>query len=268
MLQKPASDRVPARLPSVARAAASPTAIVLAGAGVAVGEAAHLGLAATVVLGAVGYGGKVTWAWVHRRLALRRRARRRLARIDPWSVPDPWRTFTTRALDARKRARKLARDCASGPVGAYLAEAAAQVDAAVEEQWRLARSGAALAGPPGGVQKVSGELSQVQADLVRAVGADRVVLARREDALASELRSLRRTEAVSGEVAAQLAGLCSQLEGMVAAAAELVVSAGTSGADLGLVTSGLTALAQALGETRRPVGAPSSEAAPPGFPTS
>ncbi len=99
MLEKPPDNR----LPSVARAAASPTAIVLAGAGVAIGEAAHLGLAVALVFGGAGYGARVAWAAVRRRRALRRRARRHLARIDPWSVPEPWRGYTARALDARKR---------------------------------------------------------------------------------------------------------------------------------------------------------------------
>ena len=61
------------RLPTVAQAAASPTAIVLAGAGVAVGELAHLGLVVALVFGGVAYGARVGYAAVHRRLALRGR---------------------------------------------------------------------------------------------------------------------------------------------------------------------------------------------------
>ena len=196
MLEKPPDNR----LPSVARAAASPTAIVLAGAGVAVGEAAHLGLIVALVLGGVGYGARVAWAAVHRRLVLQRRARRHLARVDPWSVPAPWRGYTARALDARKRLRQLARDCPPGPVAGYLANAVTKVDAAVDEHWALARSGAALAEPAGRVEKVAEELAQVQADLNRAQGADQAHLASQADVLASELRSLRNTEAVSAQI--------------------------------------------------------------------
>ena len=50
------------RLPTVAQAAASPTAIVLAGAGVAVGELAHLGIVVAVVFGGVAYGARVGYA--------------------------------------------------------------------------------------------------------------------------------------------------------------------------------------------------------------
>ena len=133
MLEK-SSD---SRLPSVARAAASPTAIVLAGGGVAIGVAAHLGVAVTILLGAAGYGARVGWAAVRRRTALRKRAERHRARIDPWSVPEPWRGYTNRALDARKRYRQLVRDCPPGPVADYLTGATARVDAAVEEHWAL-----------------------------------------------------------------------------------------------------------------------------------
>ncbi len=165
MLEKPPDNN---RLPSVARAAASPTAIVLAGAGVAIGVAAHLGVVVVVVLGAAGYGARVGWAVIRRRTALRKRAERRLARIDPWSVPEPWRGYTVRALDARKRYHQLAGDCPPGPMADYLAGAAATMDNAVEEQWTLARSGASMAGPTGRADKVAQELDQVHTALSRA----------------------------------------------------------------------------------------------------
>jgi hypothetical protein len=224
---------------------------VLAGAGVGVGEAAHLGLVVVVVLGAGGYGARVAWAAVHRRVLLRRRARRHLARIDPWSVPEPWRGYTVRMLDARKRLRQLARDCPPGPVAGYLTNAVARVDAAVEEQWALARSGAALVEPAGRADKVTHDLTQVQADMQRRQGADRANLASREDALASELRSLRHTETVSAQISSQLAGICAQLEGLVAAAGQLVSTAGEAGADLNALSSELASLAGALDEARR-----------------
>ena len=154
-------------MPTVAQAAASPTAIVLAGAGVAVGELAHLGLVVAIVFGGVAYGARVAYAAVHRRLALQGRARRRLARIDPWSVPEPWRSYTTRALEARKRYRQLAADCPPGPVADYLANSVAKVDAATEEHWALAKSGAGLVDPPGRTERAAKSLEEVQAELLR-----------------------------------------------------------------------------------------------------
>lgn len=249
MLEKPAPEAK--RLPSVARAAASPTAIVLAGAGVVVGEVAHLGLAIAIVLGAVGYGGRLAWAAGHRQVVLRDRVRRHRARIDPWSVPEPWRGYTARALEARKRLRQLAGDCPPGLVADYLGSAVSKVDAAVDEQWALARSGAALAGPPGRLEKVAQDLAQVQAQLRRTEGAGRSALTTREEALASELRSLRHTEAVSAEISSQLAALSAQLEGLVAAAGQLMGAAGVAGADLGGLSSELASLTGALDEARR-----------------
>jgi hypothetical protein len=239
------------RLPSVGRAAASPTAIVLAGAGAAIGVAAHLGIAVAIVLGAAGYGARVGWAAVHRRIALRKREDRRLSRIDPWSVPEPWRGYTARALDARKRFRQLTSDCPAGPVADYLASAGARVDIAVEEHWALARSGASLDGPPGRGAKVGEELSQVQSALSRTGGADRSQLESREAALASELRSLRRMETASTQLAARLAALTAQLESLVADAGQLVASTGEAAADLTSLSSELTSLSSALDETKR-----------------
>ena len=239
------------RLPSVGRAAASPTAIVLAGAGVAIGEAAHLGLAVALVLGAAGYGGRLAWAAVHRRVARRGRAGRRAVRVDPWSVPEPWRGYATRALDARKAFRQLSRDCPPGPMADYLVASAAKVDAAVQEQWALARSGAALMGAPGRPQKVADELRDAQRALAQVSGADRAPIEVKESALASELRSLRQMETVTNEVSSRLAGLVGQLEAVVAAAGELVAGAGVSGADLSTLSAELASLNNALTEARR-----------------
>ncbi len=247
MLEKPPDNN---RLPSVARAAASPTAIVLAGAGVAIGVAAHLGVAVVVVLGAAGYGARVGWAAIRRRSALRKRAERRLARIDPWSVPEPWRGYTARALDARKRYHQLAGDCPPGTMADYLTGAVATVDKAVEEQWALARSGASMVGPAGRADNVAQELDQVHTALSRAGGAERAQLESREASLASELRSLRRTESVSSALSARLSELSTQLEGVVASAGELVAGAGAAGTDVSLLASELAALSQAMNEAR------------------
>jgi hypothetical protein len=148
-------------------------------------------------------------------------------------------------------------------VADYLSHALAQVESAVEEYWALARSGAALAGSPGRSQKVAQELDAAQTVAAAAQGADRAVVESGEDALASELRSLRHLDSVATQVSAQLSTLSGQLEGLVAAAGELVVSAGIPGADLSLVSSQLTSLARALEETRRILPAPA-----PGEPAS
>lgn len=237
-------------MPTVARAAASPAAVVLAGAGVAIGEAAHLGLPVAIVLGAVGYGGRVAWAAVRRRLARRDRARRRPARVDPWAVPEPWRRYTVRSLDARKTFRQLSKDCPPGPVSDHLAGALPKVEGAVADQWALARSGAALSGAPGRPQKVADELREAQHALAQVSGADRGPLEVRESALASQLRSLRQMEAVGTEISARVSALVSQLESVVAMAGELVAATGQPGADLASLSAELNSLIRAMDEAK------------------
>ena len=247
MLEKPPDNN---RLPSVARAAASPTAIVLAGAGVAIGVAAHLGVAVAVVLGAAGYGARLGWAAIRRRSALRKRADRRVERIDPWSVPEPWRGYTARALDARKRYRQLARGCPPGVVADYLAGTIGKVDSAVEQEWALARSGASLSGPPGRADQLARELDQAHASLSTVGAGDREQLESREAALASELRSLRRMGTVSAQLSARLSELSAQLEEVVASSGQLVAGAGGAGDDLSSLSSELESLTKALDEAR------------------
>lgn len=246
MLQK----RPDARLPSVARAAASPTAVVMAGVGVALGEAAHWGLPVAIVLGAVGYGGRLAWAAVHRQMALRGRRGRRSSRVDPWSVGEPWRAYMVRALDARKSFRQLSNECPPGPVADYLSASLPKLDAAVHDQWSLARSGAALSGAPGRPQKVADELEEAQRALRHVSGADRRQLEVKESALASQLRSLRQMEAVGTEISARLSALVSQLESVVASAGELVATASASGAGLYALSAELDALVRALDEAK------------------
>jgi hypothetical protein len=258
VLEKPPDNN---QLPSVTRAAASPTAIVLAGAGVAIGLAAGLGIPVALVLGAAGYGARVGWAAIRRRSALRKRAERRLARIDPWSLPEPWRSYTARALDARKRYHQLARDCPPGTVADYLAGSITKVDGAVEEEWALARSGTSMAGPAGRADQLAQELDRVHVALSRADGADRPPLESREAALASELRSLRQSEAVSAQLSARLAELSAQMEGVVASSGQLVAAAGVAGGDLSSLSSELASLSKALDEARGIMAA-----APPGSP--
>ena len=244
----------PPRLPrSVARAAASPSAIVLAGAGVAVGEIAHLGLAVTIVLGAVSYAARLAWAALRPRRARYRAARRRLqaTRVDPWSVPEPWRGFARRALDARKQLSDLAGGCRPGPVADQLQEAASKSARSVQDLWQLARSGATLSGPVGRTDKVAQKLQAVQASLAGAEGSRQPELRAQEAALASELRSSRRLDEVASQMADRLAGLCSQLEGLVATAGQLALNTGRAGTELDDLSLQLSTLNDALADAAR-----------------
>lgn len=257
MLQK----RPDRRLPSASRAAASPSAVVLAGAGVVVGEVAHLGLLVAVLLGAAGYGGRVAWAAAHRRLLLKRGSANRSSRVDPWSVPEPWRGYSVRAIEAKKAFLQLSKDCPPGPVADYLAANKVRVESAVQGQWALARSGAALSVPSGRLSKVAAELVSTQDELARATGADHGPLEVKEAALASQLRSLRDAESVGTEISSHLAGMVAQLEGVIASAARLVANAEASAPDLADLSSQLSSLNSALNEAKRimPAGTASTD---------
>ena len=116
-----------------------------------------------------------------------------------------------------------------------------------------------MAGPAGRANQLAEELDQVHLALSRAEGADRAPLESREATLASELRSLRQSEAVSAQLSARLSELCAQLEAVVASSGQLVAGAGAAGPDLSSLASELTSLSKALDEARGIMAA-----APPG----
>jgi hypothetical protein len=172
MRERPAEKRVP----SVRRAAGSPAAIVLAGAGVAAGELAHLGNGVAIVLGLAGYGARLGWESLRRRAVQRRRALR--DRIDPWSLPEPWRGQVARSLDARKQFCLLVGSLPPGPISGTLAAATGTVEEAVAEHWALAKGAAAFAGEVAPEERVTELLSTVPGRLEAVVmAAGRVVSA-------------------------------------------------------------------------------------------
>ena len=167
-----------------------------------------------------------------------------------------WRSYTTRALEARKRYRQLAADCPPGPVADYLANSVAKVDAATEEHWALAKSGAGLVDPPGRTERAAKALEEVQAEPAGGPRCQPCPLESREGELASQLRSFRHLESVSAQISNHLSELSAQLEGVVASAGELVASAGAAGADLSTLSSELSSLTGALDEARRIMAGP------------
>jgi hypothetical protein len=244
------------RLPSVARAAASPSAIVAAGAGVAVGEAAHLGLPVAAALGVAAYGARLGWAYMRRRSLRRSRALRREARVDPWAVPEPWRSLTARALRARAQLQQFARDCPPGPLADQVSRAGAMAAAAVEEQWGMARTGASLA-PGDRLQQVASALEDVQSALGAGAGAgagarpDRTALQGREELLAAELRSLHGAQQAADELSGRLSALVEELEQLATMCGRLLASPGPAAEALDALTSAVGSLVSAMDEARR-----------------
>src|ERR1700722_19916527 len=160
-------ERLPpaARSRTLARAATSPTAIVLTGAGVAIGVAAH-SIIRAVVLGACGRAGRMAVALA--RSARRERVRRpRPDVIDPWAVPEPWRQFVKDAQSAQNRFAQTLDRWPEGPLHDRLALVQIRVAEGANEVWQVAKQGAALA-------SASSESHRLQlSEQIQAVQAER-----------------------------------------------------------------------------------------------
>ncbi len=254
---------------AVARAAVSPSAIVLALAGVGIGL-----LAQSIVLAVVlGVG-----AWLARLAFAALRARRKGRRlptvtIDPYAVPEPWRQYVRQALTARQRFDAALATWASGPLRDRLLTLQPRLWEGVNEVWLVAQRGAALGGTVAGrgqpsVAALSGELRQVQAERQRTPSSERQqTLARTEEAIAAQLRAAHRTEEAKGEVQDRLRLLTARLDEAVTQLLELGLQQGggpvegSAEAATGSVDALLDDIA-ALHEGLREAGAASSGADP------
>ena len=213
---------------AVRRAAVSPSALVLAAAGVGIGL-----LAQSVVLAVVlGVG-----AWFARLVFAALRARRRRPRlpavtIDPYAVPEPWRQYVRQAQSAQQRFDSSVATWSAGPLRDRLIQLQPRLAAGVNEVWVVAQRGAALGGTAAGsghlsvaqpsVVQLSTELRRVQAEQQRTRGSDRQqALARSEEAIAAQLRAAHRTEEAKNEVLDRLRLLTARLDEAVTQLLEL-----------------------------------------------
>jgi hypothetical protein len=222
----------------------SPSALVLAGAGTAVGLVAGL-----PILGAVGVGA-AAWA---ARVALACPKRPARPRIDPDSLREPWRAFVRGAMQARARFDRSVATMEPGPLRDRLALTGERVRTGVEESWRIAQRGdqieLALAGLD--VDGCRRELATLQASGETGLAADRTA-----EALQAQLASADRMEQVVRDARDRLRMMDARLDELVARAAEVSISAGDTTDPLlagdveGLVQE-MEALRLALEETRR-----------------
>jgi hypothetical protein len=193
----------------------SPTAIVVTAAGFLIGLAAE-SLTLAVVLAVV--------AWLGRMVVAIARTRRRLplVEIDPIAVSEPWRQYVRQALAARQRFDQAVSQWPDGPLKERLVMLAPRLGRATEEVWTVAQQGAALDGTVRGVStgavrpsidELSAELRRVQAERQQTSAPERqATLARSEDAIAGQLRAVRRSEAARAEVLDRLRLLTAQLD--------------------------------------------------------
>jgi hypothetical protein len=249
----------------VSHAITAPSSILTFGAATAVGIVAGLAVPAAFVLGAAAYGAKVL-------LAVPRKAKRRL--IDPFGVNEPWRRFVSDALKARARFDQAIGTMKPGPLRESLDDIGDRLQDAVDECWRVACRGQAVAEARSliNVEGTRYELSQMQERAPEPEAASSTIAGTAE-ALQAQVASAERMDRLLVDTVDRLRLLDARMDEAVTRAVELAVQAdspddlGGLGADVEGLVLDMEALRLALDETStgRPAGAELSswEAPPP-----
>lgn len=235
--------------PQVARAITSPSAIVLAGAGAAVGIVAGLPAIGAVALGAAAAAARV--------LAAVPRGPRRPA-ISPRQLDQPWRALVEDVLDASRRFDRALEGVREGPLRERLGELRARLDIAIEEAWRIASAGNSLSNGRAQIDTV-----RILEELHRAESGPHTT--RSEPTIAairSQLAAAERLDRTIADTYDRLRLLDARIDEAVTRTVELSVTqadaaiGGLSGpggvrAELDSIVDDMEALRQAVEETRR-----------------
>jgi hypothetical protein len=233
--------------PPVARAITSPLGILALGAGASIGILLGGGLAGAVVLGLVGWGGRVAAA-IPRAPAD--------ARIDPFTLADPWRRYVTDALQARTRFAEAVGSAREGPMRDRLVEIQSRVDTGVEEVWRIARRGHDLVDARRRVdpEAIRRDIAATEAHAEQPWATDSTTQ-RTLESLRAQLGTVERLERVIGDADSQLRLLNARLDEAAARTIELSVQAhdvtelGGLGDDVDQMVDEMEALRLAIEET-------------------
>jgi hypothetical protein len=261
-----AIERLPedVRTRAVARAAFGPAAVVATGAGVGLGLLVG-GVVPAVILGAGFWAVRVGVA------ALAGRRRRLAAQpkpIDPYAVPEPWRTFVREAVTAQDKFDQAVATEQPGPLQDRMREVALRVDHAARECFRVAQLGATIAATLASLDPAaaSRQLREVQEQRRAsgaasgpasgaASGAPLEALDQSEAALAARLQAAHRMEGVVQRATDQLRILTAELDQAVTSAVELSLDANDPAAALPVadnvdsVVGEIEALRRAMEET-------------------
>ena len=220
-------ERLPERVrtPAVARAVTSPSALLLAGAGMSAAILGGLPIAVAAGVGAA--------AWAAR-VALAVPRRKRGERIDPFAVGDPWRRFMRDALQAQARFDRTVRQARPGPMQERLGMIGRRIGEGVAECWRIARQGDALDGALRqlNMEGIQRELAQVVEERRRQPqgSESQFSLARTQQAIEAQLKSAERIYRVASGAHDRLRLLNAQLDEAVARAVELSLQTGDAAA--------------------------------------
>jgi hypothetical protein len=233
--------------PPVARAVTSPLGILALGAGASLGILVGGGAIGAVVLGLLGWAGRVAAA-IPRAPAD--------ARIDPFTLAEPWRHFVTDALQARTRFRESVASARPGPLQDRLREIESRVEEGVQEVWRIARRGHDLVDArrridPDAVRR---DIAATEANASQPWAAGST-MARTMESLKAQLATVERLERVIGDADSRLRLLNARLDEAATRTIELSVQAndvadlGGLGDDVDQMVHDMEALRQAIEET-------------------
>lgn len=236
----------------VSHALTSPSGILAAGAGAAVGIVATAPFSIPVAIlgglagGAIGLGGRLL-------AAMPRDADR--SRIDPFAVQEPWRHSVIDALQAKVRFEQAASSFAAGPLRDAVARVGGQVAEAVDQCWEVAQQGDLVARARANIddRAITRELTRLRTSIGDADPND--TQARTLDALRSQAESAERLDRVLAETTDRLDLLNARLDQSVTQAIELSVSnragdADAIGADVGRIVEELETLRLAMADVQ------------------
>ena len=183
----------------------------------------------------------------------RRRRGPRPARIDPFTLGEPWRRAVSDSLKARSRFLETVGRAESGPVRARLDRIGERVEEAVDTCWRVSRHGQAMAEARRriNVRSLEADIAALGRD-----GGERPVDEQTVAAIESQLATARRLDAVIDDTRDRLRLLNARLDEAVARTLELASRGDGSaldpvGTDIEHVADELEALRLALDETDR-----------------
>jgi hypothetical protein len=227
----------------VARAITSPSGILLAGVGASAAILIGLPVAAIVGVGAA--------AWAARVAAAVPRNATDSQHVDPFALQDPWRSFVRDAQQARRKFDEAVRGAHHGPMRERLTEIGGRLDDAVDECWRVARQGQALADA-----RRQLDTQDAQRELA-ALDPSSAAQRQTAEALQAQIASAQRLETTITDARDRLRLLDARMDEAVARAVELSVEGGDAdltglGSDVDVLVGDMEALRQGLEETEQP----------------
>lgn len=228
----------------------SPSGILLAGGGAAVGIVAGLPVAAAALIGVGAWGARVASAMSWGSPG---------ERIDPFTLNEPWRGFVQDALAARSRFREASERTRSGPLRDTLRGVASRLEDGVSECWRIARQGESLVQSRRNINTSTIDRELAEAESAATAKPDDEIWARTLESLRAQRATADRMDVVIEKARSELRLLDARMGEAVVRALELSAqtyldtdSASSLSSDVDGMVTDLEALRQALEETHGP----------------